>query len=161
MADNITIPATGSGDATPIVATDQIGTTHYQKVKLVDGTAESATAIAAGGGVEAGALRVTLASDSTGLVSVDDGGGSLTVDGTITVQDGAGSLTVDNAALSVVGGGAEATALRVTLANDSTGLVSVDDNGGSLTIDGTVTANAGSGPQKKESTIYRRKSKRL
>lgn len=33
-----------------------------------------------GGGTEAAALRVTLASDSTGLVSVDDNGGSLTVD---------------------------------------------------------------------------------
>jgi hypothetical protein len=33
-----------------------------------------------GGGTEALALRVTLASDSTGLVSVDDNGGSLTVD---------------------------------------------------------------------------------
>jgi len=42
---------------------------------------------------------------------------------------------------SVVGGGTEATALRVTLANDSTGVLSVDDGGGSLTVDGTVTAN--------------------
>jgi hypothetical protein len=37
-----------------------------------------------------------------------------------------------------LGGGVEATALRVTLANDSTGVVSVDDNGSSLTIDGSV-----------------------
>jgi len=39
------------------------------------------------------------------------------------------------APLNVVGGGAEVTALRVTMANDSTGVVSVDDNAGSLTID--------------------------
>ena len=39
------------------------------------------------------------------------------------------------------GGGAESGALRVTLANDSTGVVSVDDGGGALTVDGTVTAN--------------------
>ncbi len=32
-----------------------------------------------GGGTEAGALRVTIASNSTGLLSVDDGGGSLTI----------------------------------------------------------------------------------
>jgi len=38
---------------------------------------------------------------------------------------------------TVVGGGAEATVLRVTVANDSTGLLSVDDNGASLTVDGT------------------------
>jgi hypothetical protein len=43
-------------------------------------------------------------------------------------------LTVP-APLSTTGGGTEATALRVTIANDSTGVVSVDDNGGSLTID--------------------------
>ncbi|RJO60321.1 MAG: hypothetical protein C4542_09525 [Dehalococcoidia bacterium] len=56
----------------------------------------------------------------------------------VPVSDNGGSLTVDNAALSVVGGGAEATALRVTIANDSTGLLSVDDNGGSLTVDAPV-----------------------
>ena len=51
-------------------------------------------------------------------------------------------LTVP-APLSTTGGGTEATALRVTIANDSTGLVSVDDNSGSLTVDGTITANIG------------------
>lgn len=45
------------------------------------------------------------------------------------------------APLSTTGGGTEATALRVTLASDGTGLVSVDDNGGSLTVDGTLTIN--------------------
>jgi len=39
------------------------------------------------------------------------------------------------------GGGSESGALRVTIANDSTGVVSVDDGGGALTVDGTVTAN--------------------
>lgn len=58
----------------------------------------------------------------------------------LQVADNGGSLTVDNAALAVVGGGAEATALRVTIASDSTGVLSVDDNGGSLTVDGTVAA---------------------
>jgi hypothetical protein len=41
---------------------------------------------------------------------------------------------------AVVGGGAEATALRVTIANDSTGVLSIDDNGGAITVDGTVAA---------------------
>ena len=84
------------------------------------------TEISSGGGVEADALRVTIASDSTGLLSVDDNGGS---------------LTVDNAALSVTGGGVEASALRVTIASDSTGVLSVDDNGGALTVDGTVSVS--------------------
>lgn len=72
--------------------------------------------------------------------------GTLTVSGTVTANLSA----TDNAVLdtietntdfgAVVGGGVEATALRVTLASDSTGLISVDDNGGSLTVDGTVAA---------------------
>jgi hypothetical protein len=41
---------------------------------------------------------------------------------------------------TVTGGGTETGALRVTIANNSTGVVSVDDNGGSLTVDGTVAA---------------------
>ena len=201
-----------------------------------------------GGGTEASALRVTIANDSTGVVSVDDNGGSLTVDGSVTVSQatagnlnatvvGSGNFTVvqstagnlnatvqgtvtanagtgfgiatagsaqlstgpqimgsdgtlatriqttaagvlktDGSAttqpvsgtvtanlaagtnnigdvdvlsvpapLSTTGGGTEATALRVTVANDSTGVLSVDDNGGSLTVDGTVTANLAAG----------------
>ena len=77
-----------------------------------------------GGGAEAGAVLVTVANDSTGVLSVDDNGGS---------------LTVDNAALSVTGGGTEASALRVTIANNSTGVLSIDDNGGSLTVDSGAT----------------------
>lgn len=42
------------------------------------------------------------------------------------------------APLSTTGGGTEATALRVTIANDSTGVVSIDDNGSTITVDGTV-----------------------
>lgn len=48
------------------------------------------------------------------------------------------------APLSTTGGGTEATALRVTVASDSTGVLSVDDNGGSLTVDGTVSITANS-----------------
>lgn len=51
-----------------------------------------------------------------------------------TTQPISGAVT--NTVLSVVGGGTEATAQRVTIASDSTGLLSVDDNGGSLTVDG-------------------------
>lgn len=64
-------------------------------------------------------------------VTVDNAAGAAAVN----VQDGGNSLTVDNAALAVVGGGVEATALRVTVASDSTGVLSVDDNGGALTVD--------------------------
>lgn len=110
-----------------------------------------------GGGTEATALRVTIANDSTGIVSVDDNGASLTVDGTVAATQSGGWNVGINAGtnnigdvdvlsvpapLSTTGGGTEATALRVTIANDSTGVVSVDDNGGSLTVDGTVAVSS-------------------
>lgn len=87
MADNVTLDP-GAGGA--VAATDDVGGVHYQRVKLVDGTLDSATAIASGGGVEAGALRVTIASDSTGVVSIDDNGANISID------DGGNSITVDN-----------------------------------------------------------------
>lgn len=87
MADNVSITA---GSGTTVHADEYthstLGSGKTQLVKLVDGTLDSSTAIAAGGGVEAGALRVTIASDSTGVVSIDDNGGAITVDGTVTVQ---------------------------------------------------------------------------
>ena len=121
MADNVQMDAGAGGE---VAASDDIGGVQYQRIKLTDGTANSATVIEAGNGLAATALRVTLASDSTGVVSVDDNGAALTVDWAGTTPP--------------IGAGTEAAALRVTLATDSTGVVSVDDNGGSLTIDGNV-----------------------
>jgi hypothetical protein len=127
--DNVAARGTNAGELY-VKHVDSIPVTDNSGSLTVDNAALAVT----GGGVEATALRVTVASDSTGVLSVDDNGSTLSVD------DGAGSLTVDNAALAVTGGGVEATALRVTIASDSTGVLSVDDNGGSLTVDGTVTA---------------------
>lgn len=45
MADNVTIPATGTGTATPVVATDDVSGVHYQYVKLADGAADSSAKI--------------------------------------------------------------------------------------------------------------------
>ena len=82
------------------------------------------------------ALPVTLTSTTvTGTVAVTQSG---TWD-EVGINDSGNSITVDNATISVVGSGTEATAQRVTIATDSTGVLSVDDNGSSLTIDGTVT----------------------
>ena len=82
-----------------------------------------------------------------GKITACNTGAVVVSSGTITANLGA----TDNAVLDqielntdpllVVGGGAEATAIRVTIANDSTGVVSIDDGGGTLTVDGTVTAN--------------------
>lgn len=51
-----------------------------------------------GAGTEAAALRVTLATDSTGVVSIDDNASSLTVDGTVTANLSA----TDNAVLDAI-----------------------------------------------------------
>ena len=61
----------------------------------------------------------------------------------VGINDSGNSITVDNAQLSVVGSGTEATAMRVTIATDSTGVLSVDDNGASLTVDVGTALPAG------------------
>lgn len=56
----------------------------------------------------------------------------------MSVKQGQGTGSGGGDSVSItgpVGGGTEAAAVRVTVANDSTGLLSVDDNGGSLTVD--------------------------
>ena len=58
MVDNLELNA-GSGGAT--LAADDISSVWYQRVKLVDGTADSTTLIHAGGGAEANAMAVHLA----------------------------------------------------------------------------------------------------
>ena len=67
MADNVTINA-GSGGA--VVAADDVSSVWYQRVKLTDGTADSATPINAAGGTAANALRVTIATDDLLLASL-------------------------------------------------------------------------------------------
>ena len=136
MADNVNVTA-GTGT---VIATDQVGTDHYQKIKLTDGLADSSTMIGAGGGVEATALRVTIANDSTGLVSVDDNAGSLTVDGTFwqaTQPVSAASLPLPT--------GAATSALQlpdghnVTVDNAAgAAAVNIQDGGNAITVDGTV-----------------------
>lgn len=69
MADNIAVTA-GSGTT---VATDQGASgEHYQKIKLVDGTADATTVIAAGIGGNANALRVAPANDITDATYIGD-----------------------------------------------------------------------------------------
>ena len=79
--------------------------------------------------------------DADGALHISDGGNTITVDGTVTANLG----TTDNTVLdnidsntdygATTGGGTESGALRVTIANNSTGVVSVDDNGSTLTVD--------------------------
>jgi hypothetical protein len=100
------------------------------------------------GNKSAQTLRVVLATDQPQLTNkllvTEDNSGSIktaveTIDNAIS---GAGfNITQFAGAAVPIGAGVEATALRVTIATDSTGVLSVDDNGGALTVDGTVTAN--------------------
>lgn len=85
----------------------------------------------------------TSAKQDTIIGHVDGIEGLLTtIDADTSVLAGVDFATgADVASLGVTGGGAEATALRVTIASDSTGVVSIDDNGGAITVDGTVTAD--------------------
>ena len=82
----------------------------------------------------AASLPVVIASDQTSISVSTNGLTDAQLRATPVPVSGA----VTNTVLSVVGGGAEATAQRVTIANDSTGLLSVDDNGASLTVDAPV-----------------------
>lgn len=80
----------------------------------------------------------------TGTVTV--GSHAVTNAGTFVVQVDGTALTrltdieTNTDFGTVIGGGTEAAALRVTIASNSTGVLSVDDNGASLTVDGTVAA---------------------
>lgn len=128
MADNVTLNS-GSGGST--LWTDEVaGSKHAQVVKLADGTADSTTVIAAGGGVEASALRVTIASDSTGVVSIDDNGGAITVDGTVAAtQSGTWNITNVSGTISLPTGAATQATLsalndKVTACNTGAVVVS-------------------------------------
>jgi hypothetical protein len=68
MADNVNITA-GAGT---VVATDQCGTDHYQRIKLTDGTADSTTPINVDIGVKANALRIAPANDITDGTYIGD-----------------------------------------------------------------------------------------
>ena len=127
MADNYT---TNAGTGGNNYASDDIAGVQHPRVKIQIGADGSAADVS-----------------TADPLPVSDAGGSLTVDGTVTANLAAGTNNIGDvdvlsvpAPLSTTGAGTEAAALRVTVANNSTGVLSVDDNGGSLTVDGTVAA---------------------
>ncbi len=84
MSDNIIIPASGTGDATPTVATDEIGGAHHQLVKMEFGVANSATQVSS-----SDPLPVTL-------------GGTQAVSGSVTANAG---TNLNTSALALESGG--------------------------------------------------------
>lgn len=133
MADNVQFQSgtLASPAASVVVATDEAtysgDTAKVQIVRLVHVS-----------GAE-GAKTISEIADATNGLDVDVTRLPALVAGTANIGD-VDVLTVP-APLSTAGGGTEATALRVTLASDSTGLISVDDNGSSLTVDQATAAN--------------------
>ena len=63
MADNVTIPTTGQGTATPVIATDDVGGVHFQKIKPDLGADGATQGVSTGAGaVDAGTQRIVLGS---------------------------------------------------------------------------------------------------
>lgn len=137
QVDVLTMPTT-TVQATNLDIRDLVSTADSVALKNSAGTRE---------------LDIVAGGDSSGARGVGVWGSdgslmkqlSVNTNGHVNIADGGNSITVDNAALSVTGGGVEASALRVTLASDSTGLLSVDDNGSSLTIDNAALSVTGGG----------------
>lgn len=85
--------------------TEASGAAIKTAVELIDNAVSGAgfnitqlngAAVPIGAGTEAAAVRVTLATDSTGVVSIDDNGAAITVDGTVAVTS-AGITTIAGA----------------------------------------------------------------
>lgn len=127
MADDVQITQ-GSGTT---VATDDVAGVHYQRVKLVDGTADGTTPIPGG----AGGLLVDLGSNNdvtvTGTVTADAGTGFAPV-----VTDGSAAGTTGTHVLGTDGTNAQ------ILSTNASGHVNIADGGNVITVDGTVTATA-------------------
>lgn len=79
MADNVTTPTTGTGTATPVIATDDVSGVHYQRMKITDGTADSATHLkvvaedSASADGDTGIIMMAKRSDTPGNSSGTDG----------------------------------------------------------------------------------------
>lgn len=144
MADNLTTqsatPATVPSSS--VIATDDVSGVHFQRVKLVDGTADSSVAIAgdATNGLDVDVTRVqgtVTVADGGGTLSVDDGGGSLTVDGTVAVSGSvavAGPLT--DAQLRATAVPVSGTFYQAT--QPVSGTVGIDSATNTVKIDGTT-----------------------
>ncbi|MFZ5789772.1 MAG: hypothetical protein ACOY3L_03640 [Pseudomonadota bacterium] len=157
MTDNVSITA-GTGTS---IATDEVGGAHYQKIKLVDGTADSATAaVVTGAGallvdgsgatqpVSAAALPLpTGAATEATLAAIDTklaGTLSAAIAGAVEVTNDAGNpLPVSGTVTANAGAGPWPV----------TGTVTVEDGGGSLTVDGAVTVSDGGGSVTVDGTV--------
>lgn len=149
MADNLDITA-GTGTT---IKTDDIGGVHYQQIKLVDGTLDSATIIAVDVGVKANALRVAPANNITDATYIGDIKFGEALPANTNTQEIVGDVAENAVAAGnpvLVGGRYDNTPRTLgdtdvgAIALDADGAVHIADGGNTITIDGTVTANLSS-----------------
>lgn len=133
MANNINVTE-GSGKT---VATEEIASTQYQLIKLIDSTAASTTPV----GTSSNPLRV----NPTGTTAqpVTDNGGSLTIDGTVALS-GTSSMNIAQVGGATVntGNGTASGSMRVTVASDNS-TIPVSNSpttSGGLSISRTISA---------------------
>jgi hypothetical protein len=109
MADNITLPLTGSGDATAAVAADEIAGVKHQRVKVEYGTDGSATDVSASNPMPVTVVTVQtnplpVAIDELTTADLDTGAGTDTraVIALVYGHSGGGVLVSDTNPLPVV-----------------------------------------------------------
>lgn len=145
MADNVTLPGTDE-----VVATDQIGSDHYQLMKLVDGTADSTTRLkvvaedAAHSSGDTGLVAMAVRKDTAAALAGTD------ADYTPLISDSSGRLHV-NVGASELPSGAATSAKQDTLA----GLVATAANQTTIIghVDGIETALASQATAAKQDTL--------
>lgn len=131
MADNVAVTE-GAGKS---IATDDVGGQQYQRVKITDGTGGSGTEIAAGSGVAAGALRVELPTDGTGVIA------DITNSIKIHILSTGGTIMVsDKSEPTVIASGKDGTTTRPIRQNSDGALKVYDLTDGTVKIaSGTLT----------------------
>ncbi len=121
-----------------------VGTLSW--VRMEQPIIEGDTVVATITGVATSANQSTeithLSAIQTALQLIDNVGAGTTA-GTLRVNVATdNSVTVNNSTLSVIGGGAQSSALRVTLANDSTGVISFygSSTGSTTSVSGSASS---------------------
>lgn len=126
------------------IAADDVSSVFYQRIKLADGTEDSSTPINSGNGVATNALRVTLASDSTGIVALTTSTASI---GKLAANSGVDIGDVDVTSVPADPFGVNADAASAT-GSISAKLRFIAATGipvtGTVTVSGTVAIGAGS-----------------
>jgi hypothetical protein len=103
LADSVTVTVDSEFPAASAISDDFANPTTTSAMSMLMGYDGSTwDRVTIGGGTEAAALRVTIATNSTGVLSIDDNSGSLTVDngGTFAVQS---TLQAGSASIGTLG----------------------------------------------------------